>query len=373
MRDSGKADAQRNGGGGRCRITLRDGKRGGALALILALCAAGTPAATDPGEPAAPAAARPAQPDDGLHPVQWLSARVTGAGDRLDTFLANRFRAKNARPDEPFAHSIGDPQEEEEDEEEVNRTYIRVSPGFEYLDGEGVTSFVRASLRLALPRTAERVQLVFDSFDDDHDVVDSTLQRPALTDASSEDGGQTLSLRLSLHKTLHTRATFDTGLRFQPEPDPRLRFRYRMWTQAGPVIVRGVQSIFWEPEDGFGEKTQLDIEHGQATQRLVRASTSVLWSETSEGVQGGEVLSYSHTLGHRNAIGLSLGASFPLEPPVAVEKYTAQLPYRHRLHGHWLFMELTPGVDFPRARDFKVTPFIMLKFSLIFGYTRTDS
>lgn len=336
---------------------------GVALALLTpALAAAQGPnVAPDASAPA------PAPPERRESPARWLSRHVMHIGDNVDDYVASIGSPPEARRNETFDRFYGDRQREDEH----NRSTVRVSPSIEFQDsdGDGVTLHLRINARLALPRSEGRLQLVFDSFDEDSDVLDTTLERRPPMDATGVEERPTLSLRIKLRETLHYRASIDTGVRFTPTPDPRIRARFRVWKAAGPVILRGTQSFFWELKDGVGEKTQFDVDRGSITQNLARATTSILWAEDSAGVSASEVLAISHALGRKRTIGLSAGVSSHLEPDAQVDKCTVQLPLRFRLHRNWLFMELTPGVDYPRERDFRESPFIILKFNFIFGYT----
>ena len=56
------------------------------------------------------------------------------------------------------------------------------------------------------------------------------------------------------------------------------------------------------------------------------------------------------------------------KPNFEVANYLLQITYRQNLYAKWLFMNLTPFVNFPREQNFHRTPGFILRFDMIFGH-----
>lgn len=286
---------------------------------------------------------------------------VLGFGEGMDGWLAKRFRdptrpAKEDHP--PLVYDL---------DQLVNAdgSRIVVSPIIDFREADGASLGLKVSGKLKLPRLSERLDLVFDS---DYDETDLT---PELTKArdvglrSGDDGAA--SLRLRLDDNLKIKPSIEAGLKFKPEPVPRIGLKLRLANKNPEFTTRATQTFFWEREDGWGERTTFDVERGAKDEYLARLGTSLLWSEGSDGVRAGQTLQLYRFLSHRRAMGVKFGVYGPLEPSAYIETYSARLAWRQRVHRDWLFLEIEPGIDWPRDRDYEATPLVQVKLDIIFG------
>lgn len=288
--------------------------------------------------------------------------RVIDFGQSMDAVLAESFRKPQPRPPNGRLDKfVGDRRLEEDNP----GSRIKITPGLKLRDADGLDFSIRVNGKLRLPRFEDRVDLVLSSIDDSDSVLDDLDRRQALS--RGDEGEGTASLRYYLKETLNFKVSTDAGLRFRPEPDPRTSLRLRLHHDFEHLTTRFTQTFFLEAKDGFGEKTQFDLDQQQPRRHLRRLSTTVLWSEASDGVEAGQSLSLYRYLSRRRVVGARLGIAGVLEPSARVENYTARLIYRQRVHRDWIFMEIEPGLDFPRERDFQSTGFVYLKFDIILG------
>ena len=291
-----------------------------------------------------------------------LCGRVIDFGQSMDAMLAESFRKPAPQPDNiRIAQFVSDRRLEEDQP----GSRLKLTPALKLRDAEGLDFSIRVNGKLRLPRFEDRVELVLSSIDEGESVLDDLDRRQTLSRGAEGEG--TASLRYYLMETLNFKASADAGLRFRPEPDPRVSLRLRLHRDFERVTTRFTQTFFYEALDGFGEKSQFDLDLLQPHRHLRRLSTTILWSEASDGVEAGQSLALYRYLGKRRMVGSRMGVSGVLEPSARVENYTARLFYRQRIHRDWIFMEIEPGLDFPRERDFQSTGFVLLKFDLIFG------
>jgi hypothetical protein len=115
------------------------------------------------------------------------------------------------------------------------------------------------------------------------------------------------------------------------------------------------------------KKTQFDLEQQERLRFLRRFSTVILWAENSDGVEASQTLAYYRFISKHRVAGGRLVVSGVLEPSTRMENYGAYLVYRQRLHRDWMYLELEPGVEFPRTRDFQATGLVSLKLDILMG------
>ena len=296
-----------------------------------------------------------------------LCGQVMDFGESMDAWLAESFRKPKPQPAYVRVDKFISDKRLEEDNE---KSRIRVTPGLKLRDAEGLDFTLRVNGKLRLPRFEDRVDLIFSSIDEDESVL-GELDRQQ-TVRGKNDGEGTASIRYYIKDTLNFKVSTDAGLRFRPEPDPRFNLRFRLHHDFDHLTTRFTQTFFWEAHDGFGEKSQFDLDQQKLSSYLSRLSATILWSEDSDGVETGYSYSYYRYLLNRRVVGTRVGVASVLEPSARIENYTARLIYRQSVHRDWIYMEVEPGVEFPRDREFQATGFLNIKFDIIFGDWHND-
>ncbi len=291
-----------------------------------------------------------------------LSSYIIDFGTGLDAFLSKPFRDPQAsQRDKGRVDKFISDRKLEEDSK---NSRLKVIPRVDWRDGEGFEPRLKLKGRLRLPRLQDRVALIFSSDNEEDEVASNPIGLPAAS--ASDDRQGVAGFRYYLKETVHFRSSVDAGVRFHPEPDPRVRLRLRAYHDFEPLTTRFTQSVFWKGDGGFGEKSQFDLETQKRFHYLRRLSTTVLLAEDSDGVEASETLSLYKYLSGRRVIGVELGVSGVLDP-ARVENYQFSLVHRKRIHRDWMFLELQPGVEFPRERAFEATAFMEIRLEIIFG------
>lgn len=293
-----------------------------------------------------------------------IGSYVTGFGEGMDAFLSAPFRDRPRKDENGAAQKmIIDPGRLDD----ANRSRIKVSPSITARESEGVTFDVSFNAKLRLPRFSDRVELVVDSMTKEESVLDDLERDRTTTRPENDNSDGAAAIRYYLKETLNFKASVTAGLKFRPEPVPGIGLRMRLYRDFEDFTTRLTQSMFYETEDGFGEKTQFDLDQQERQNYLRRLTTTILWSEVSEGVAAGQSFSYFKYLTRRRVAGFRVGVTGHLEPEAQVDNYNARVTYRQRIHRDWLYLEIEPGVDWPREQDFEATPYFTVKFDIIFG------
>jgi len=293
-----------------------------------------------------------------------IGGYVAGFGRGMDAFLSAPFRDRVRGEKNGIAQKmIIDPAVADE----ANKSRVKVSPSVTARESDGVTLDVSFNAKLRLPRFSDRVELIVDSMSKEESVLDDLERDRTTTRPENDDSDGAAAIRYYLKETLNYKASVTAGLKFRPEPVPGLGLRLRIYHDFEDFTTRLTQSMFYETEDGFGEKTQFDLDQQERQNYLRRLTTTVLWSEVSDGVAAGQSFSYYKYLTRRRVAGFRVGVTGHIEPEAEVDNYNGRVTYRQRIHRDWLYLEIEPGVDWPRERDFDATPYIKVKFDIIFG------
>lgn len=334
-------------------------------ALFGMLWASGALSAEEVRVPMIPSTPTPLEKDSWIKRVdrfhEAACSYVLDLSEGMDGLLSGDFRKARRREDAAPPSLVYD----REHMANSRGTRIVLSPTLLYRSRDGTEVGTRISGRLQLPRLSKRLDLIFDSDYDESDLTPELSKDRRVGLRAGESGTARLRYRLSNRFTIKPDA--EVGLRFKPEPVPRLGLKLRVSNTNHYFNTRITQKFYWQTDDGWGERTSLDFSRAFRPGYLVRFNASLLWTEASEGVQGGETLQLYRFLSRRRAVGVKLGVFGPLEPSAFVDTYSARLSWRQRLHRDWLFLQIEPGIDWPRSHNYESTPFVQISMDIVLG------
>ncbi|MDA0989450.1 MAG: hypothetical protein O3A51_01700 [Verrucomicrobia bacterium] len=293
-----------------------------------------------------------------------VSDRVMETADKIDQWLDRSITPQSQERNETFDRFFGDRRID--DERQGSR--IRIIPEVEFAERNEIDVGVRFKARLSLPRVEDRINLSIDNLDDDKTVLEGFTDQRSRESQVTEDN-ETASLNFRLIDSVRFKSSISAGAKFKPEPIPRLKIKGGVITTRDAWALRLTENLFWLSDDGFGEKTQLDLDYTVEPQKFIRASTSVVWSEISEGVNAGQTLAYYSQLSQRRHMAILLGAIGHSRPSYVMDNYLFRFHWRQLIHSDWFHIEVEPGVDFPAERDWRFTPVLNLRFEFGFGDT----
>jgi hypothetical protein len=300
----------------------------------------------------------------------FLSRQILRGAEAINSFLIEAFREHDERESELIRRFYGDRLSAYD----VEGTHIRVTPRATFSERSDHRYNVDFSVRLRLGDLSERLTIFADSYDTDHDTMEeifSDRYRRELDRERSE--GPTAGLTYLLRDRVTHQLSLSGGLRFRPEPSPRLRLRGKVRKAFDVWRAEFAQSVFWDRADGFGEKSQIKFDRPIGDTYLFRLSSSAVWSELSRGVDWGHFVSYYGFFSARRSAAIKAGLRGHTHPSIATEQYLVRVPYRQRVLRDWLFIEIEPGLDFFREDDWETAPLINLKLDIIIGsFERTQ-
>jgi hypothetical protein len=234
-------------------------------------------------------------------------------------------------------------------DDELARSRIRLRKNYEVRERATFSDDTTFRVNIRLPHLQGKFK--FDR-DDEKDEKNKDPKAPKKEVTVEEYGAY------KLDKSWQFRA--DAGVNASIHPKVFGRARLRKNWETGDLIHRFVED--WE------ENTTLDSDLSLNEETLLRLGHSTDWKVTRKGFTTSHGPSIRRRLSDDEGVSIGTSLSTVVEEGVwYVNNYRISTTYRRNLYKHWLYMDLTPGLDFPKTWSFRRTPFIALQFEALFG------
>ncbi len=252
----------------------------------------------------------------------------------------------------------------------ANETVGRLRYSNFWEERDNHTDSVRFRLRLNLPNTEERLNLIINSELDEEDVLNEDGIREGRDDES---------------------ASGEVGLQLEAIERSRFKLRYRVGLKSGARLRTGVaayykkpirsdyllqvrKEIYWIDQFGFGSRLSTEFDKRLTDTRILRLDSRFDFNEVDPGVPWSQRLSVNRALSNSRIISTYLLAFGETRPDHYVEAYGPGLLYRQTLGRPWFFIEIEPRFlfqkdDFEASR--KKTASIALRFELVLDEQRS--
>jgi len=253
-------------------------------------------------------------------------------------------------------------------DDDTGETRLRLRLGLRYSEFDKLSFETKVRLRVSLPQLERRLQLIIDD-----DVEADGVRSGGNVSDAFRDTRPDAALRFLFGSGSYHGSSVDAGVRFS---GPRQGFlRWRGWI-AVPVPdwdLRFIQTVAWYTATGFAETTEMRWTRLLSEQWWVRSSTRLGWEEEISGITAQQSFMVGKELSERRGYRLEVGGIWPEIPDPLQTLYYAEFTYRQRLYKDWLFLELAPGVDFRRERNYEANLGFAIRLETIFGDPWTGS
>ena len=260
-------------------------------------------------------------------------------------------------------------------DEDYNRTRWRIGGGMELLDNDQVEFTGKNSLKIDLPGTKEKWGILIGGLTQRMDSYDvNTGEETSTIDADSTDevleAGERISesyIRFYSKQQTPLRWDFDVGLKYSSDWRSFVRLRGKRSGEVGNSKYYFAQQFFWKnTSEGFGSKTQFDLDQRLDDCAIVREFLEVQYHEDSDGLDIYAGLKVRTWAGDRMAISLEWVNFMTTDP--ARYKYSEFIArFRRSLGRPWFEVELTPRLKMKRKEgNWEHLTSIELIFSFVF-------
>ncbi len=258
---------------------------------------------------------------------------------------------------------------------EVNESRLKVSFDSSVINGEGVNFDANTHLKVVLPELEDRLSFEI-SGDTDDEIrddrpIDRTLDKTIADE--SDSGGLTAGFRYLLAARERFNIHIKSGARIRSlEPVLYIGPRYRQTWDLENWALRFTQRLRWYSDEGFESRSRWDLERPVFGDYFFRTTTEIKWYEVENGLFYDLDFSLSHAIDGRSAVEFQWNNRFRTRPHDQLSTTVFRLRYRRRVWRDWLSFEVAPQVAYPRDRDYNLTPGILFRFHVVFGfYSRT--
>ena len=284
-----------------------------------------------------------------------ISSSTTGTGhnkwsritldtaDRIDRFFSNRNYV-------------------EEDQETRLRVYVKMRT--DENDGQSLAAGIRGNL--SLPRTEQRLQIIFGQDDE------------SMASANTDD--QNISLRIRpTDKDPMQQIRFDAGIRkragsYQLFGRVRRRLIFDRATRWVPSITNSLHYFTKAKTEYQG---QITFDWPLSTRFFFRPTTQIRWYQNNtdkcnDGICIDQYFTLYERLRQQTTHAIAYDAEFFYRnKPGELSDAVLKARYRRMTRRDWLFWEIEPAVHFPVADGHDMAYRITLKLEGVFGYKDT--
>jgi hypothetical protein len=240
-------------------------------------------------------------------------------------------------------------------DDELARSRLRIRKNYEVRERAQLTDEFQVRFNIRLPHLEEKFRFEFES--------DKKKRLEKKQDAKA---GETLDLaKNQLNKNWQFRADLGVNASIPPNIFSRARFRKNMTSKR--VIHRFVEEVVWFSDRDWEEQTTLDSDLSLAEDVLLRFRNTSDWKITRKDFKTSHGPVILQRLSDDGAVSYGVNLSTIVDESWYVDNYRISITYRRNLYKHWLYADLTPGLDFPKTWSFRRTPFIALQLEALFG------
>lgn len=161
----------------------------------------------------------------------------------------------------------------------------------------------------------------------------------------------------------------DAGVNVSVPPRIVARARLRRNFEAGSFIHRfSEELVYITDERGLTQETQLQSDMRLNQTQLFRFINRAQWRILRKNFATFHGPTILHTLSEDDAFSYNfIMTNFIVDGVYFVNSYTASVNYRRNLYKNWVYLDIIPGIDFPKQWSFRRTPFAIFQLEVLFG------
>lgn len=256
--------------------------------------------------------------------------------------------------------------------QEANKSVIQINLSKMQEPGVGGDWVLDGQARFDLPSTEKRFSLLLESNPEKTPVANTdTAKQAVLSQDVVASKKQAAALRYEkppVESPWYFSADVGVKASIPLEPFVRTRNSYtKPWEKWRMKIS---EAVFWFSTIGVGETTQLDFERLISEPAMFRASTTATWMNDTHNFDLRQDFSVYHAVTDRTALIYQASVIGVSEPELQAIDYVLLLHARYRMHRSWVYFEISPQLHFPKAKDYQISPLLLLRLEVLFDESR---
>lgn len=284
---------------------------------------------------------------------QAITGRVSSTTSSLDRYIAR----------------------EEYDENAVDKSYLSLQFIQNFAKSGNHNFNVRIRSRIDMPSSKSKWGLFFDSEPDDFDSLEEKVRDSFSGSESLEDASDTATAGLVFD---NQRSIWDNrlhvGARIKSPLDPYTKIRTSRVDYLGSAWTsRFGQQVYYYHSEGWGAKTDISFYRPMGAKYLFRFSNSGQFDDKENNWNLYQGLSLYQPINSDRLIEYRSGYVVDTRPNFKVSSYWVAADWYQHIYKQWLFLKVTPGLNFYRDNDFKASPTFRIELEAYFSpHSRKD-
>lgn len=244
-------------------------------------------------------------------------------------------------------------------DDELARSRFRIRQRYEVRDQALLNDDFQIRMNIRLPKLEDRFKFEYKDKGKDEEKAKKEKEK-------AKSGETTELARNELDRSWQFKS--DIGVNASIPPKIAARARVRKNFSSGEVIHRFVEEIGWFSDRDWEENTTFDSDFTIDDDRLIRFRNYSDWKVTRKDFVTSHGPVFFQRLADDDAISTGTGLSTIVTGGSwYVTNYSVSATYRRNLYKQWIYMDATPGIDFPKVSSFRRTPFFAVQFEVLFG------
>ncbi len=288
---------------------------------------------------ASPAEERPDDRIAILEKAQEIfGARANFAANRLDSFFAT-----------------------ERADDEFGRSRIRIRSQFLLRERAASDLNNQYRINLRLPHLEDKFH--YEYYKDKKEEKKSQKSKEKILSAQERE----LLKRNRLRENWLFNTDIGVGIAIPPRLTTRARVRRNF--EAGSFIHRFVEQLTYvTDQSGLVEETSVDSDYTITPDLLFRFVNYKRWQVLEKELFTNHGPTLLHRVTEDDAFNYSATLQNVYEDgTMYLNNYRLAVNYRRNLYYQWIYLDVIPGIDFPKIWSFRRTPFLTFQLEVLFG------
>lgn len=298
-----------------------------------------------------------------LFSTQAFAVEKQGFVDRYHQRLSKGTLRMSENIDNYFSESIK--------KKKKNKSRLTLTFSTLFREAAGPVLTPELDYRLHLPNTEKKLNLIISRDDDDKDEGKGTDRAEAQTNAANEVASQTSAAIGYIFNKAGIEYSVTTGILlgiptklFSALTLKKKHELNKNWNLKMQEVVK------WVNTDGFYSDTNFNFERPISKKYKFLFINNMFWNDENYLVTFKHGPSFYHYLAEHSTLAYHAHLSTVSNPSWFVTNYILQVKYTTLIYKNWLYMSLSPFVNFPVENNFHRSPGFLLNFDFVFGHLK---